>query len=128
MRPVLLLSLVLALYPRWAAGADDAARSYDCEPLRPVFCRNIHVACAGKTEIPTSPFRVSLTGGLAQVDFEGPEPTLQGQVDGSGDLIIRLESGRSWIRIEPDGRYSHRIYEKGGAAMSQGRCTPRPAP
>lgn len=128
MRSVLLLSLVLALCPHLAVGADETARSYDCEPLRPVFCRNIHVACAGKTEIPTSPFRVSLAGGLAEVDFEGPEPSLQGRVGGSGDLIIRLEGGRSWIRIEPDGRYSHRIYEKGGAAMSQGSCTPRPAP
>ncbi len=128
MRPVLLLSLVLALCPHPAVGADSATRSYDCLPLRPVFCRNIHVACAGKTAIPTSPFRVSLADGHAQVDFEGSEPSLRGRVGGSGDLIIRLENGRSWIRIEPDGRYSHRIYEKGGAAMSQGRCTPRPAP
>ncbi len=128
MRPVLLLLLALALPPHRAAGADDAARSYDCEPLRPFFCRNIHVACAGRTRIPTSPFRVSIAGDHATVEFQGPEPSARGRVGGTGDLVIRLEAGRAWIRIQPDGRYSHRIYWGGGSAMSQGTCKPTPNP
>ncbi len=127
MAPVLLLALAIALSSEQAARADDAVRSYDCKPLRPFFCRNIHVACAGRTRIPTAPFRVSIAGDLAKVEFDGPEPAGQGRVSGSGELVIRLETNRSWIRIQPDGRYSHRVYWGNGAAMSQGTCTATPA-
>ncbi len=127
-RPLVLLSLSLSLAPLHAAGAEAGARSYDCRPSRPVFCRNIHVACAGATDIPTSPFRVSITEALAQLDFQGPGSSVRGRVSDSGDLVIRIENSRSWIRIQPDGRYSHRIYRKGAAAMSQGVCRKRPAP
>jgi len=127
MAPVLLLALAIALSSQQAARADVEVRSYDCVPLRPFFCRNIHVACAGRTKLPTSPFRVSVAGDLAKVDFEGPEPSGQGRVSGSGELVIRLETNRSWIRIQPDGRYSHRIYWGGGSAMSQGSCKETPA-
>ena len=58
----------------------------------------------------------------AALAFEGPEPSLRGRVSGSDDLVIHLENSRSWIRIQPDGRYGHRIYVKDGAAMSQGTC------
>ena len=127
MPPVLILLLVIALPVQRAAGADAVPQRYDCEPVRPVFCRNIHLGCAGKTDIPTSPFRVSITDGLARLHFEGPEPPLQGRVSGSGDLIIRPDDSRSWIRIQRDGRYSHRIYPDREAAMSQGICRSAPS-
>ena len=127
MAPLLLLALAIALSSQQAARADDQVRSYDCKPLRPFFCRNIHVACSGRTRLPTAPFRVSIAGDLAKVEFEGPEPSGQGRVSGSGDLVIRLDTNRSWIRIQPDGRYSHRVYWGNGAAMSQGTCKATPA-
>ncbi len=127
MAPLLPLALAIALSSEQAAPADDAVRSYDCKPLRPFFCRNIHVACAGRTRLPTSPFRISIAGDLAKVEFDGPEPSGQGRVSGDGELVIRLETNRSWIRIQPDGRYSHRVYWGNGAVMSQGSCTETPA-
>lgn len=117
---LLLLAILLCLHPMAVAG--DVPRHFSCQPLRSTFCRNIHVGCAGATAIPTAPFEVSVLDSSAQVEFEGPEPSLRGRVSGSDDLVIRLENSRSWIRIQPDGRYSHRIYEKDGAAMSQGTC------
>ena len=124
MRPLLLLPLTFTPCLHLTA-AEAPTRGYDCQPARPVFCRNIHVACAGRTDIPTVPFRVSIDGARARVDFDGPESSVQGRVAGSGDLVIRLDDSRSWIRIQPDGRYSHRIYRKDGAAMSQGTCRQR---
>ncbi len=129
MRSLLLLLLPLTTTPylHHAAAAEAGPHGYHCEPARPVFCRNIHVACAGRTGVPAVPFRVSIDGAVARLDFDGPEPSVHGKVTESGDLVIRLENSRSWIRIRPDGRYSHRIYRKGGAAMSQGTCRSAPS-
>jgi hypothetical protein len=118
--------LAAALYCPQAASADDVPRDYVCQPARSVFCGNIHVGCAGATDIPTASFRVSIMGAIARVDFEGAEPSVRGRVDESGDVVIRLENSRAWIRIQQDGRYSHRIYWRGGAAMSHGTCRRTP--
>ena len=37
-------------------------------------------------------------------------------------ILIELTASRDWIRIEPGGRYTHRIYRNGRAAMSYGFC------
>ena len=128
MAQALLVSLaIIALCLPRAASADDVPRTWSRRPVLPVFCRNIHVSCSGATKIRTSSFKVSIVEGIAHVDFEGAEPSVRGRVAGSGDLVIRLENSRDWIRIQQDGRYSHRIYRKGGAAMSHGTCERTPA-
>ena len=124
MGPVLLLSLAIILSLPQPVNADDAPRNYSCRPALSVFCRNIHVGCAGATNIPTASFKISIIEAVAQVDFEGAEPSMTGRVAGSGDLVIRLENG--WIRIPQDGRYSYRIYRDGSAAMSYGTCRRTP--
>ena len=32
-----------------------------CEPAEPFFCGNVHVSCAGKTQIPTFPFTLQVS-------------------------------------------------------------------
>ncbi len=108
--------------------ADGSHRVFECRPAHAVFCRNIHVSCSGVTDIPTTAFRVSIVGTDAAIDFDGSAPLVPGRVSGAGDLVIRLLDDRDWIRIEADGRYSHRIHWSRGSAretaMSRGRCVP----
>ena len=122
----LLLFAILASLPG-AAAAADTMQGFACRPTLPVFCRNIHVGCSGVTEIPTAAFDVAVAGETARLEVEGREAALTGRVFGSGDLVIRLEAGRDWIRIQEDGRFSHRIYRNGHAAMSYGTCRRLPA-
>jgi|GEM_PF-3039962 len=117
-----LIALVAA-----TAHAEQPQRIYHCQPAQTYFCRNIHVSCAGVTDIPAAPFTVSIAGAVAAVEFEGAAATKSGSVAGEHDLVVRLSDGRDWIRIEANGRYSHRIHAARGAAMSQGRCVPAPA-
>ena len=126
MSPHRLMSSLLFLCLPQAAGAEGLPRSYACDPTLSVFCRNIHVGCSGVTEIPTAAFEVVISDSNARVDFEGEAAPLSGRVSGSGDLVVRLEESRAWIRIQQDGRYSHRIYRDGRAAMSYGSCRRRP--
>lgn len=116
----LLASLALALCLQHPASAAEI--SFSCRPALPVFCGNIHVACAGATTIETRPFEVTIAGTAARVVFERADRPSKGRVSGSGDLVIRLENSRDWIRIQEDDRYSHRIYRAGGTAMSYGTC------
>lgn len=104
-------------------GATEARNAYSCAPARPVFCRNIHVGCAGVTKIKTSPFDLTIRGKVAQIIFADPASSMRGRTEQGRDLVIRLENSQDWMRVEPNGRYSHRIYRAGGAAMSSGICT-----
>ena len=123
----LLLLLALALYANQSAEAGGAEIGFSCRPALSVFCGNIHMACAGVTKIKTSPFNVSIVGTLATVKFESAERPRKGQVSGSGDLVIRLDDTRDWIRIQENDRYSHRIYRARDTAMSHGTCQRTPA-
>lgn len=109
-------------------SVNEARYAYSCEPTRPVFCRNIHVGCAGVTKIKTSPFDLTIRAKAAQIIFADPASSMRGRTELGRDLVIRLENGRDWMRIEPDGRYSHRIYRASGAAMSSGVCTQKTGP
>lgn len=114
--PLLVICLVRS------ADADDGWYSYSCEPALPVFCRNIHVGCAGATKMRTSTFEVVIAGADARITFAGSDTAIHGRVSDSRDLVIRLRNSRDWIRIQRDKRFSHRIYRKRGAAMSFGTC------
>ncbi len=118
------LAFLMALLPFNAQEArpGEAEIIYACKPALPVFCRNIHVSCSGKTTIPASPFEVFITGSSAYVAFGKSKERIAGSVTGRGDRVVRLSQSRDWIRIQTDGRYSHRIYRDGRAAMSYGVC------
>ena len=114
--------VVLALPLGTPASAGTGARTYTCQPSLSMFCRNIHVSCAGTTTIRTKRFVVSVSGNKANVTMEGAERGRTGQVYDENGILIELSSPRDWIRIEPGGRYTHRIYRNGRAAMSYGYC------
>tara|TARA_B110000046_G_scaffold114266_1_gene121523 strand:- start:164 stop:952 length:789 start_codon:yes stop_codon:yes gene_type:complete len=95
---------------------------YTCRPTLPIFCHNIHVSCSGRTNIPTSPFAISISKMTAVLNFEDKKQSISGHATQNGDLVINFSDSRAWIRIETDGNYSHRIYPKGDAAMSYGVC------
>lgn len=118
-RPVALALVAAVSVP---AGAVDTPATMTCRPELPVFCRNVHVGCAGRTAIPARPFTLSLRAATATILFAGQPAPVTGVVTGGGDRVIRLDVGRDWIRLEPDGRFSHRIYRRAGAAMSFGVC------
>ncbi len=111
-----------AFGPTASALSEKPERSYICRPALPIFCRNVHVSCSGKTDIPTSPFRITLSGTEAQIAYNDRNGPVPGDVTKGPDLVIRLSGTNDWIHIEPNGRYSHRIYRNGLAAMSYGRC------
>jgi len=119
-------ALLMALLPVTAqeARSGEAEINNACKPALPVFCRNIHVSCSGKTTIPTSPFEIFLTGSSAYVVFGKSGKQIADSVTGSGDRVVRLSQSRDWIRIRTNGRYSHRTYRDGHAAMSYGLCNP----
>ena len=121
------VAFLMALLPFTAqeARSDESEINYACKPALPVFCRNIHVSCSGKTTIPASPFEIFITGSSAYVAFGKSMERIGGSVTGRGDRVVRLSQSRDWIRIQTDGRYSHRIYRDGHAAMSYGVCHPR---
>lgn len=101
-----------------AAGAR-----LDCRPEYPVFCRNMHVGCAGRSAAPAPAFSVTLGAkeGLLATAGEATRVTVSRSHSGT---VLRPESGDWWIRIDPGGQFSHRVTTPSGALMSIGICTP----
>ena len=100
-------------------GADTR---YVCDPALRVFCKNVHVGCSGATKFRTSTLHLSLTGTTARVEAEGYDGARSGQLSAGRDVLIHMNDRREWIRIEPDGRFSHRVYRRHGPVMSYGLC------
>lgn len=103
-------------------GGEAIGSKYVCTPTLKVFCRNIHVGCAGRTAIPTAVFTLHIQGKEATVTSTGSGTSERGVALTGRDLMIRFPDGRSWIRVEPDGKFSQRIYPDTRAAMSAGHC------
>lgn len=123
-RPSRLIALAVSLASLGSthAQATAAAETYACQPSLSIFCRNIHVSCAGATRIPTAKFKVTVSGAEARVQTHGTAVLETGQAFRGKAVLIELSGSNDWIRIEPSGRYSHRIYRRGQAAMSYGTC------
>ncbi|HSM40006.1 MAG TPA: hypothetical protein VK862_04595 [Afifellaceae bacterium] len=103
-----------------------------CEPALRHFCGNIHIGCTGRSAVAASPFTVAVAGGEGRLDFAGgAAPVADLPLDGAltvpddrGYLLVRLRPGFDYFRLEADGRYNLRIYHRGAALMSSGRCRP----
>lgn len=117
------LCLALALSPAALAAPDDA-QTLRCTPLWPVFCGNVHVLCSGRSKIGTDPFTVSFSEDAATVTPDAGPPVAMTIETGSAGRVLHPAEGRDWIRLHPDGRFSHRIYLPAGALMSTGTCRP----
>ena len=93
-----------------------------CQPLFPVFCQNIHIGCTGHTTLQAVGFSVTLSGQQALVRFDNGDRAAAEMTVTNGEKILRFHGSQNWIRIETDGRYSHRVYRDKGALMSLGQC------
>ncbi|MEM7525571.1 MAG: hypothetical protein AAF360_17795 [Pseudomonadota bacterium] len=116
-----MLRLAAALCLVVAAAANAAPLI--CAPALPFYCANIHVGCAGRSQIAARAFSVSVDGAFAIVRRDDAAATYTVAPD-RDRTILRPEFGEGWIRIDEDGRFAERIYRKSGALMSYGRCAP----
>ncbi len=122
------LTVLLALPFNNVVTARNNSKTYICEPSLAMFCRNIHIGCAGVTAFKTANFKVAISGDHAFVKMDNASQYETGQVSNDNGFLIELAASRDWIRIEQDGRYSHRIYRDEQAAMSYGVCQSLPNP
>ena len=116
------LTVLFALPFNGEVTAKNSSKTYICQPSLENFCRNVHIGCAGVTTIRTVKFKVAISGDRALVKMDNAAQYETGQVSNDNGVLIELAESRDWIRIEQDGRYSHRIYRDEQAAMSYGIC------
>lgn len=112
----------LALALLLAAGAAAAEEGLRCAPDHPVLCENVHVSCAGRSRVPAPVFTVLFSGQRAAVAFAGGEVWDAGVSRSHSGTVLRPETGRDWVRLAPDGRFSLRRYRGGRALMAAGAC------
>lgn len=98
-----------------------------CQPSLPVFCANMHVACAGRTSIPTFPFTLRLSHAGAAVRSTAPasplyeRPSVHWDAQGS-TLLLQPADGPGYVRVLADGTFALRHYAQSGGVMSLGVC------
>ena len=134
-----LISVVLAIVvglPASGSAGDSAVErlkrgeSLSCESAYRVFCANIHVFCAGHSEIRARDLSIAVEDGIAALtpteprDGDGVAPRSGPATfdEDAGYLLVRFEPEKGYFKVEADGRYSHRIYRRGRALMARGTC------
>lgn len=127
------LALVAALLSPSAGISGDSAverlqrgEALTCEPVYEVFCGNIHVACAGRSTLPTTAMSIALEGDRARLTASGdPGGEQAGPARLGADsayLLVSFPPNKGYFRLEADGRFSHRVYRQGRALISRGAC------
>ena len=103
-----------------------------CEPTEAFFCGNMHVSCAGKTNIATFPFHLQVSGEkatflrLADQDAY-TELYSHSRIEWGSDapyLVISPLTAKGYIKIFSSGRYVFRFYpsKEADGVMSLGLC------
>ncbi len=106
----------LAILLTISGGANAA--DLRCTPTLPVFCANVHVGCAGRTTLPTHGFAIAAD----QIAYDdGTVWDVTRASSDSGD-VYRRKGARDWIRVDPEGRFSQRVYLGRGPVMAFGVC------
>jgi hypothetical protein len=103
-----------------------------CEPEEAFFCGNMHVSCAGKTNLATFPFHLQVADEkatfVALSDHEVYTALfLTSRVEWGSDapyLVISPTTAKGYIKIFPNGRYVFRFYpsKESDGVMSLGLC------
>ena len=96
----------------------------NCTPALSKYCANIHVGCAGRSNLDTQPFTL-LMAEIAAYVLPGEQPVLAGLTRDDTSAVIRPEGTNDWVRIEHQNdtiTYSQRIYRNGRALMTRGTC------
>ena len=103
-----------------------------CQPGQAFFCTNMHVSCAGKTNVPTFPFTLQ----VRRVTVELIAPTgfelfnqlyLASQVQWGNDALYAVVTpvdSTGYIKIFQNGSYVFRYYpsKQSDGIMSLGKC------
>lgn len=103
-------------------GANAEAAEVKCAPALPVFCANVHVGCAGRTAVATHGFKITLSGSDALIAFADGRNWVADVTSSSSGAVYRQRGSRDWIRIDPKGFFSQRVYRARGPMMSYGTC------
>ena len=105
-----------------------------CEPARPHFCANIHVACSGVSPVRTFSFRLRAgpahgtieTEAAADADAAGIAASYrQARADWGSDredVILHPHDGTGYVKMLADGTFIMRHHARGDAIMASGRC------
>ena len=136
------LASALAVSASFAAGGDFSqtptslraqAVAVDCEPALPFFCRNIHVACSGRTEVRTFPFKLRANSSHGWIESTSDTSGIQkpyenASVDWGKEgtyVILRPQGRQGYIKLLANGKYSFRHYSQDVGIMSHGQCRQR---
>ena len=134
-----ILASALAISAGFAAGGDASrtatslraqAVTVHCEPALPFFCRNIHVACSGRTEVRTFPFKLRANSGRGWIEPTSETSAIQkpyenASVDWGKEstyVILRPQGRDGYIKLLANGNYSFRHYLQEVGIMSHGHC------
>jgi len=103
-----------------------------CKPGQAFFCTNMHVSCAGKTNVPTFPFTLRVRDKgvelIAATGFElFNQLYLASQVQWGNDAlygVVTPVDSTGYIKIFHNGNYVFRYYpsKKSDGIMSLGKC------
>ena len=103
-----------------------------CQPAQAFFCTNMHVSCAGKTNVPTFPFTLRARG--KTVELSAPTgfevfnqlyvaSQVQWGVEALYAVVTPVDSA-GYIKIFQNGNYVFRYYpsKQSDGIMSLGKC------
>ena len=135
MKEALAACFFFALTPAQASDALSKLKKevqVSCQPSQAFFCGNMHVSCAGKTNVPTFPFNLR----IRDKDVELIAPTgfelfsqlyLASQVQWGTDALYAVVTpvdSTGYIKIFHNGNYVFRYYpsKQSDGIMSLGKC------
>ena len=136
----LILSLASFAAPGFAAGSDapqsataklTQAGEISCQPVFPVFCSNIHVACSGPSSMKTFPFKLRATTTAGSIESNSDTGGIREQYEnarvewesGGASVILRPRQASGYVKLLSDGTYVIRHYvAPHTATMSRGNC------
>ena len=116
--------LIVVFVAGTASASATVVERLDCVPRFPVFCSNLHVACSGRSKVPTPRFSIAFRSSDAEVNFKNGNRWATGVKMNGDEKVLLAPDGPDWIRIDSKNQFSHRIYHNGRALMSVGECRP----
>jgi hypothetical protein len=135
MKVTLVAFFLFAFVPAQASNALSKLKNevqVSCQPSQAFFCGNMHVSCAGKTNVATFPFTLSVKG--KEVQMMAPSHLevfnrLYGgsQIEWGTDALYGVISpvgSAGYIKIFENGNYVFRYYpsQQADGIMSLGKC------
>ena len=103
-----------------------------CQPSQAFFCGNMHVSCAGKTNVATFPFTLNIQGKEVQMMAPSHLEVINrlyggSQIEWGTDALYGVISpvgSTGYIKIFENGNYVFRYYpsQQADGIMSLGKC------